>query len=246
MTTPPCAEASRRQTQLRTHLWHPERKVHPDTSDDTDRADKTCSGRRGWMMHFDAWTAPSIMAQGELIYERLTRSVIGAFFDVYNGLGFGFLEAVYTTALERELRDRGHNVGREVLAHVRYKGELVARQRLDMVVDKILVVDVKSSYELHGAAPRQVYNYLRGTGLRLGLLLHFGPTPKFYRILCRQPSTSSSTLIYPHDPRHPKYPDEPSVLDANHADAVVSRDTVGDSEDTDDSDDLDVDDTGSP
>jgi GxxExxY protein len=176
------------------------------------------------------------MAQGDLIYEKTTHSVIGAFFDVYNGLGFGFLEAVYTSALERELRDRGHKVGREVLAPVRYKGELVARQGLDMVVDETLVVEVKSTYELHGAAPRQVYNYLRGTGLRLGLLLHFGPTPKFYRILCRQPSTSSSTLIYPHDPRHPKYPDETSVLDARHADEVVRPMRVGDSADADDAD----------
>jgi GxxExxY protein len=184
------------------------------------------------------------MAQGDLIYEKTTHSVIGAFFHVYNALGFGFLEAVYTSALERELRDRGHKVGREVLAPVRYKGELVARQRLDMVVDENLVVEVKSTYELHGAAPRQVYNYLRGTGLRLGLLLHFGPTPKFYRILCRQPSTSSSTLIYPHDPRHPKYPDEPSVLDASLADAIVDPETVGDSEDADHPNDADS--TGPP
>jgi GxxExxY protein len=179
------------------------------------------------------------MAQGELIYERLTHSVIGAFFDVYNGLGFGFLEAVYTTALERELRDRGHRVGREVLAPVRYKGELVARQRLDMVVDETLVVEVKSTYELHGAAPRQVYNYLRGTGLRLGLLLHFGPQPKFYRIFCSKPSTASPALIYPNNPGHPKYPDEPSVLDVSHHDAV-DRPENGDSRtDADHPDDAD-------
>jgi GxxExxY protein len=179
------------------------------------------------------------MAQRELIYEKTTHSVIGAFFQVYNALGFGFLEAVYTSALERELRDRGHKVGREVLAPVRYKGELIARQRLDMLVDEKLVVEVKSTYELHGAAPRQVYNYLRGTGLRLGLLLHFGPTPKFYRILCHQPSTSSSTLIYPHDPRHPKYPDEPSVLDASPTYAVDRPVIHGGSADADYPDDAD-------
>ena len=172
------------------------------------------------MMLLDAWNTSSIMARGELIYERLTHSVVGAFFDVYNGLGFGFLEAVYTTALERELRDRGHKVGREVLAPVRYKGETVARQRLDMVVDRKLVVEVKSTYDLHGSAPRQVYNYLRGTGLQIGLLLHFGPQPKFYRIFCSKPSTASPTLIYPKHPGHPKYPDEPSVLDAGPVYAV--------------------------
>jgi GxxExxY protein len=198
------------------------------------------------MMLAVAWETSSIMAQGELIHKRLTHSVIGAFFDVYNGLGFGFLEAVYTTALERELRDRGHQVGREVLAPVRYKGEIVARQRLDMVVDTRLVVEVKSTYDLHGSAPRQVYNYLRGTGLHVGLLLHFGPRPKFYRIFCGKPSTSSSTLVYPNNPSHPKYPDEPSVLDASPADAVVDPVTVGDSGEGDHPDDADADGTGSP
>ena len=161
------------------------------------------------------WSEQSVMARGELVYERLTHSVIGAFFDVYNTLGFGFLENVYVMSLERDLRERGHKVGREVFVPVIYKGVMVARQRLDMVVDEKLVVEVKSTYELHGAAPRQVYNYLRATGLQLGLLLHFGPHPKFYRILCRKPSTSSSTLIYPNDQGHSKNPDEPSVLDVS-------------------------------
>ena len=225
-----------RDKELRTQGWHPERKVHPDTSDDADRADKTRGGRGEPMIRREAWRTPSVMARGELIYERLTHSVIGAFFDVYNGLGFGFLESVYTTALERELRDRGHQVGREVLAPVRYKGEIVARQRLDMVVDTRLVVEVKSTYDLHGSAPRQVYNYLRGTGLHVGLLLHFGPQPKFYRIFCSKPSTSSHTLIYPNNPGHPKYPDEPSVLDASRTDTVDCTVTDGASANPDDAD----------
>ena len=52
--------------------------------------------------------------RGGLIEEELTRSVIGAFYDVYNTLGYGFLEHVYALALERELLARGHRVGREV------------------------------------------------------------------------------------------------------------------------------------
>jgi GxxExxY protein len=157
------------------------------------------------------------MARGELIYERLTHSVIGAFYDVYNTLGFGFLEQVYVTALERELRAHGHRVGREVFVPVYYKGEQIVRQRLDMIVDEKLVVEVKSTYELHGAAPRQVYNYLRATHLELGLLLHFGPHPKFHRILCKNPSTASSKMVYPNNPGNPKHPDEPSVLDARRS-----------------------------
>ncbi len=66
-----------------------------------------------------------------LIEEKLTRSVIGAFFEVYNHLGFGFLEHVCKTALERELLARGHRVAREVRVRVMFKGHEIAVQRLD-------------------------------------------------------------------------------------------------------------------
>jgi len=123
------------------------------------------------------------MGQGKLIEEALTRSVIGAFFEVYNTLGFGFLEHVYVAALERELRASGHQVGREVGVRISYKGEELAWQRIDMVVDGKLIVEVKSAPELHKAAHRQVFNYLRATNLEVGLLLHFGPEPRFFRFV---------------------------------------------------------------
>ncbi|HVA58166.1 MAG: GxxExxY protein [Gemmatimonadaceae bacterium] len=126
------------------------------------------------------------MAPGDLLHEELTHSVIGAFFEVYNSLGFGFLEHLYVMAMERELRARGHRVSREVYVPVSYKGELLGRQRLDMIVDDALVVETKSTYELHRAATRQVYNYLRATLLDVGLLLHFGPTPRFFRVIAPQ------------------------------------------------------------
>ena len=62
-----------------------------------------------------------------------------------------------------------------------YKVKELAYQRLDMIVDDILIVKVKSTAELHRGANRQVYNYLRATNLEVGLLLHFGPEPKLYR-----------------------------------------------------------------
>ena len=122
------------------------------------------------------------MARDELVDERLTHSVIGAFYEVYNVLGYGFVEHVYVMALERELSARGHTVAREVPVVVRYKGEAVAWQRLDMLVDGRLVVETKAAKTLPPDARRQVYNYLRATGLRVGLLLHFGLEPKPYRI----------------------------------------------------------------
>ncbi len=107
----------------------------------------------------------------------LTRSVIGAFFEVYNRLGYGFLEHVYAAALEMELAARGHSVGREVLVPVAYKGREIAKHRLDMVVNGAIVVELKAGPTLPAASVRQVFSYLCATQLRLGLVFHFGPKP---------------------------------------------------------------------
>ena len=127
--------------------------------------------------------------------QELTRSVIGAFFEVYNTLGYGYLEHVYVMALERELRARGHHVAREVGIMVRYKGEDLVQQRLDMVVDGRLVVEVKSSELLHPSAKRQLTNYLQGTRIQVGLLLHFGPEPKVHRAIFTHGSLPRTTLM---------------------------------------------------
>ena len=122
------------------------------------------------------------MSKPELVEERLTRSVIGAFFQVYNTLGYGFLEHIYVMALERELLERGHRVAREVSVRVRYKQHVIGVQRIDMIVDEKLIVEIKSTLELPTAARRQVFNYLRATKLEVGLLLHFGLEPRLYRL----------------------------------------------------------------
>ena len=123
------------------------------------------------------------MEQEQLLERETTGHVIGAFFDVYNKLGFGFLELVYMQALERELVARGRRVRREVLISVFYDGELLATQRVDMIVDDTVLVESKSSAVLPPTAKRQLLNYLRATSLRVGVLLHFGPEPRFYRMV---------------------------------------------------------------
>ena len=109
--------------------------------------------------------------------------MIGAFFDVYNNLRFGHLEYVYVLALERELRKRDHKIGREVSVNVYYDGEILCTERLDMIVDDVIVVEAKSTPRLHPSAHRQLHGYLRATKLEVGLLLHFGLEPKFYRAI---------------------------------------------------------------
>lgn len=123
------------------------------------------------------------MKGSELIEGALTRSIIGAFYEVYNALDFGFLEHIYKEALAKELRARGHRVDREARVVVYYKGEPIAVQIIDMIVDGKVVVEVKASAEVRAAWGRQLQNYLRATDLEVGMLLHFGLEAKFYRVV---------------------------------------------------------------
>ena len=77
---------------------------------------------------------------------------------------------------------RGHKVGREVRVAVAYKGTVIGWQRLDFVVDEVLVIEVKSTFSVDPSATRQIFNYLKATNLRAGLLLHFGPKANVYRV----------------------------------------------------------------
>lgn len=119
---------------------------------------------------------------GELLEAERVHSIVAAFFIVYNYFGGGGLcESAYIGALEHELTLRGHKVDREVMAAVYYKGKLVARQRIDMVVDDRVLVECKATERLHPSAAPQLIGYLRATTYQVGVLLHFGPHPKFYR-----------------------------------------------------------------
>jgi GxxExxY protein len=142
------------------------------------------------------------MARVELIEETLTRSVIGAFFEVYNTLGFGFLEHLYVMALERELLARRHQVARQVWVRVAYKGDELGIQRIDMIVDQKLIVEIKATAKLPELATRQLYNYLRATNLEVGLLLHFGIKAAFHREICRNTRSNPPNPFNPPNPHN--------------------------------------------
>jgi GxxExxY protein len=108
-------------------------------------------------------------------------------FEVYNTMGCGLLESSYAGALERELISRGHRVAREVRFVTRYKGHAVGVHRLDMVVDEKLVVEIKSTERVPQSVLRQLLSYLKVSRLEVGLLFHFGPSPRFFRRIFRAP-----------------------------------------------------------
>jgi GxxExxY protein len=118
-----------------------------------------------------------------LLHRDTTQAVLDAFYEVYNTLGFGFLESVYAAALERELLDRGLEVVREFGVTVVYKGAPLSNHRLDFLVDECVVIELKAGPALPPTAEVQLRNYLRATNLEVGLLLWFGPEPRFKRLV---------------------------------------------------------------
>jgi GxxExxY protein len=113
----------------------------------------------------------------------LTRVIIGAFYRVYDRLGHGFLESVYRRAMAIELRKLGLRVDVEYEIEIWYDGELIGFFRADLLVERRVIVETKAWTYLVDADRRQTLNYLRGSSLELGLLLHFGPRPSVQRVI---------------------------------------------------------------
>ena len=114
----------------------------------------------------------------------LTGKIIGAFFDTYNELGFGFLESIYRTALGIVLMERGHTVESEKPFDVSFRGRIVGSHRTDLIIDKRVLLELKAGAAVPPGAREQLTNYLRITQIQVGLILFFGPEPRFKRVVC--------------------------------------------------------------
>lgn len=107
-------------------------------------------------------------------HDALTEKVIGAAIEVHRVLGPGLLESIYEEALAVELRLRGIECSRQVEVDVVYKDHSIKGLRLDLLVERELIVEVKSATNLPDVAMAQVISYLRASKLQRGLLLNFG------------------------------------------------------------------------
>ncbi|MGY1520232.1 GxxExxY protein [Luteimonas sp. A482] len=116
-----------------------------------------------------------------LLHRDISRRVIGAFFETYNELGHGFLEGVYEAALAMRLEECGLTVERQMPIEVRFHGQVVGCFRADLLVEDCVLVEVKAGRGLLAAHEAQLLNYLKATGIQLGLLLNFGPRAEFRR-----------------------------------------------------------------
>lgn len=119
--------------------------------------------------------------KAEYKHAEVSDKVIAAFYQVYNQLGHGFLESVYANAMAVELTKQGLAVRREVPLTVLYEGVAVGEFKADLIVEGVVLIELKSARELDPAHTAQVLNYLRATRLEVGLLFNFGQKPSIKR-----------------------------------------------------------------
>jgi GxxExxY protein len=112
-----------------------------------------------------------------MVLEELTGKILEACFEVANELGHGFLESVYVKALIVALRQKGLSVEPEVRLQVMFRGQPVGDFYADLIVERQVLVEIKAVKALIAEHQAQVINYLRATGIEVGLLVNFG-TPK--------------------------------------------------------------------
>jgi GxxExxY protein len=132
-----------------------------------------------------------------LLLSAKTEPILGAFFQVYNALGPGFLERVYENALTLELRERGLRVEQQPPVSVSYKGVCVGQYFADLVVEGLVIVELKAAEALCDAHAAQLVNYLRATQLEVGLLLNFGRTATFRRVILTNNRKQAATQPKP-------------------------------------------------
>jgi GxxExxY protein len=109
-----------------------------------------------------------------LLEEDLTEKVLAAAFKVHNTLGCGFLEKVYERAMVVELSRHGIALEQQKTIQVRYEGAIVGDYQADLVVDGRVLVECKATAQLDPVHEAQLLNYLKATGMKVGLLLNFG------------------------------------------------------------------------
>jgi GxxExxY protein len=110
----------------------------------------------------------------ELEHREITEVIIGAAFEVYNVLGYGFLEKVYKQAMRVELQARGFEAEVEAEIHVFYKGVEVGFYKADLWVNDCVIVELKVARSYVSDDEPQLLNELKATGVKVGLLINFG------------------------------------------------------------------------
>lgn len=122
------------------------------------------------------------MTDQDFKHTELTERLIGIFFEVYNELGYGFLESVYEEAYCVVLTSRGISFQRQYPVNVFFRGMNVGEFRSDLGVESSVIIEMKAVQKLDISHEKQLLNYLRATNFEVGLLLNFGPSAQIRRL----------------------------------------------------------------
>jgi GxxExxY protein len=125
-------------------------------------------------------------------HQAISRLILGAFYDVYNELGHGFLEKVYEKVMVIELEERGLSVQPQAPIEVLYRGLVIGEYYADILVNDCIIVELKAVEMLLPEHHAQLLNYLKATRIEVGLLFNFGSKPEFKRKIHDLKNTTDS------------------------------------------------------
>ena len=116
-----------------------------------------------------------------MIHQDLTSLILKSFYQVYNTLGYGFLEKVYENAMYFELKSVALSVHKQYPIDVFYSENKVGQYFADLIVNNTVIVELKAAESICEEHEYQLINYLKATNIEVGLLLNFGKKPTFKR-----------------------------------------------------------------
>ena len=117
----------------------------------------------------------------DLKHKELTDGILKTFYEVYNELGYGFLEKVYQNSMYIELKNKGYKIEAQNKIKVYYKETEVGEYYADLMVENLVILELKAVDYIVKDFENQILNYLRSTDCEVGLLLNFGKKPEFRR-----------------------------------------------------------------
>ena len=118
-----------------------------------------------------------------LLHKSITDTILKVYYEVYNELGYGFLEKVYQNAMYFELKSLGFKVEAQKQIKVYFKKQLVGEYYSDLLVEDKVIVELKATELIMNVHVAQIMNYLKATPIEVGMLLNFGEEPEFKRII---------------------------------------------------------------
>ncbi|MBX7053808.1 MAG: GxxExxY protein [Pyrinomonadaceae bacterium] len=121
------------------------------------------------------------MPSEQYLHYELAQQIIGTFYEVYNELGHGFIESVYEKSLCIALRERGFEVYQQIAVPVWFRGNKVGDFTADVLVNKLVLLELKVASSVEQAHIAQLLDYLKATPIEVGMLFNFGPKPEFKR-----------------------------------------------------------------